>query len=118
MLLSIQQQAIEQKAIYQPNRTVQKGDVKKGFSESPLVMEGTIRTPGQEHYYMEPTSCIAVPSGEAGEMEIRSCFQDINSIQVGWLQAQWWKFASFDTKEIRVRSLRLPDWLKMFSASI
>ncbi len=47
-------------------------------------MEGTIRTAAQEHYYIEPTVCLAVPSGEAGEMVIHTGFQEIKSVQVSY----------------------------------
>ena len=46
------------------------------------MIEGTVRTSAQEHYYLEPTACIAVPSGEAGEMELRIGWQELMSLQV------------------------------------
>ena len=45
-------------------------------------MEGTIRTAAQEHFYLETHSCIAIPSGETKEMELRVCSQEINMVQV------------------------------------
>ncbi|XP_072047246.1 xanthine dehydrogenase/oxidase-like [Amphiura filiformis] len=75
------EEAIEQEAFHQPTESLQKGDVEKGFDQSSVVLEGTIRTAAQEHYYMEPTACIAKPSGEAGEIEMITCFQEINSVQ-------------------------------------
>ena len=40
-----------------------KGDVDKGFSEADIIVEGDYRTPAQEHAYIEPQGCIAVPLG-------------------------------------------------------
>ena len=40
-----------------------RGDVDKGFEESDIIVEGEYRTPAQEHAYIEPQGCIAVPLG-------------------------------------------------------
>ena len=40
-----------------------KGDVNKGFKEADIIVEGEYRTPAQEHAYIEPQGCIAVPLG-------------------------------------------------------
>jgi CO/xanthine dehydrogenase Mo-binding subunit len=39
------------------------GDIKKGFVESDIIIEEEYRTPAQEHAYIEPQGCIAVPLG-------------------------------------------------------
>ncbi|MHA2225388.1 MAG: xanthine dehydrogenase family protein molybdopterin-binding subunit [Candidatus Hodarchaeales archaeon] len=54
--------------IYKDNNTIshwqqKKGDVKKGFAEADIVIEGEYRTPAQEHAYIEPQGCISVPLG-------------------------------------------------------
>ncbi|MCH8837578.1 MAG: xanthine dehydrogenase family protein [Candidatus Marinimicrobia bacterium] len=43
-----------------------RGDVEAGFSSSDLVVEGTFTTPHQEHFYLEPQSCLAIPEPEGG----------------------------------------------------
>ncbi|MFX0211454.1 MAG: xanthine dehydrogenase family protein molybdopterin-binding subunit, partial [Candidatus Hodarchaeota archaeon] len=40
-----------------------KGDVNEGFEKADIVIEGQYRTPAQEHAYIEPQGCIAVPLG-------------------------------------------------------
>ncbi len=40
-----------------------KGDLNKGFNESDVIVKGEYRTPAQEHAYIEPQGCIAVPLG-------------------------------------------------------
>lgn len=36
---------------------------------------------GQEHFYMEPQACIAIPKNEDGEMEILCSSQDHSALQ-------------------------------------
>ena len=38
-----------------------KGDIYKGFSASKYIVEADFNTPVQEHYYLEPQGCIAIP---------------------------------------------------------
>lgn len=45
---------------------INKGDVAKGFAEADLIIEGTYRTPAQEHAYIEPQGMIAVPRNDGG----------------------------------------------------
>ena len=42
---------------------VRKGDIDKGFEESDHIIEAQFVTPFQEHYYLEPQACIAIPNG-------------------------------------------------------
>ncbi|XP_028905633.1 xanthine dehydrogenase/oxidase-like [Ornithorhynchus anatinus] len=49
---------------------MEKGDLQKGFAEANHIFEGEVHVVGQEHFYLETHSCIAIPKGEEGEMEI------------------------------------------------
>ncbi|UCD45045.1 MAG: xanthine dehydrogenase family protein [Candidatus Bathyarchaeota archaeon] len=40
-----------------------KGDVERGFADADVIVEGEYRTRAQEHSYIEPQGCIAVPLG-------------------------------------------------------
>ena len=51
-----------------------RGDVNKGFEESDIIIEGEYRTPAQEHAYIEPQGCIAVPLGH-DEMTVYGSMQ-------------------------------------------
>ncbi|MFX0014358.1 MAG: xanthine dehydrogenase family protein molybdopterin-binding subunit [Promethearchaeota archaeon] len=51
-----------------------KGDVNKGLKESDIIVEGEYRTPAQEHAYIEPQGCIAVPLGH-DEMTVYGSMQ-------------------------------------------
>ncbi|MBI3078511.1 MAG: molybdopterin-dependent oxidoreductase, partial [Deltaproteobacteria bacterium] len=43
-----------------------RGDVERGFAESDVIVEGTYRTPRQEHAYMEPEAGVGVPEPGGG----------------------------------------------------
>lgn len=64
------QDAIRNNSFYGPEIKIEKGDLKKGFSEADNVVSGELYIGGQEHFYLETNCTIAVPKGEAGEMEL------------------------------------------------
>ena len=53
-----------------------------GFGASDQVIEGEVYVGSQEHFYMEPQSCVAVPRGEDGEMDVFSSIQAATTLQV------------------------------------
>jgi len=57
---------------------IERGDSKKGFEESEMVIEGEMRIGGQEHFYLETHCSEAVPS-ENGEMCILASTQNPNT---------------------------------------
>ncbi|XP_032981508.1 xanthine dehydrogenase/oxidase isoform X2 [Rhinolophus ferrumequinum] len=62
--------AIKNNSFYGHELKIEKGDLKKGFSEADNVVSGELYIGGQEHFYLETHCTIAVPKGEAGEMEL------------------------------------------------
>jgi len=46
------------------HQKVRKGSVERGFAEAEAVVEVELFTGAQEHYYLEPQGCIAVPEGD------------------------------------------------------
>ena len=44
------------------NHQVDRGDIEQGFSAADFIVEESFRTPVQEHYYLEPQGCIAIPN--------------------------------------------------------
>uniref|UniRef100_A0A8D1F3Y3 FAD-binding PCMH-type domain-containing protein n=1 Tax=Sus scrofa TaxID=9823 RepID=A0A8D1F3Y3_PIG len=62
--------AIKYNSFYESELKIEKGDLKKGFSEADNVVSGELYIGGQEHFYLETHCTIAVPKGEAGEMEL------------------------------------------------
>uniref|UniRef100_A0A2I3GYL8 Xanthine dehydrogenase n=1 Tax=Nomascus leucogenys TaxID=61853 RepID=A0A2I3GYL8_NOMLE len=74
--------AIKNNSFYGPELKIEKGDLKKGFSEADNVVSGEIYIGGQEHFYLETHCTIAVPKGEAGEMELFVSTQNTMKTQV------------------------------------
>ncbi|MEE9571714.1 MAG: xanthine dehydrogenase family protein molybdopterin-binding subunit [Candidatus Neomarinimicrobiota bacterium] len=58
-----------------------KGDINKGFADSKYIVEADIKTPVQEHYYLEPQGCIAIPKSDG--IEIHGSLQCPYYIQKG-----------------------------------
>ncbi|KAK7065266.1 hypothetical protein SK128_021569 [Halocaridina rubra] len=73
-LIITTQDAIREKSYY-GQWTIHKGDAELALQNSPHILEGEIHLGGQEHFYMETSSHLAVPKGESGEMEIFSTTQ-------------------------------------------
>lgn len=50
--------------------TLKRGDVDAGFANAAHILEDTYRTQHIEHLFLEPESCIAVPSDESGQRSL------------------------------------------------
>ncbi|KAI0225880.1 Xanthine dehydrogenase/oxidase [Lamellibrachia satsuma] len=76
------QQAIDAGSFFsQAEKTLTNGDLTAGFGASDRIIEGEVYVGAQEHFYMETHSCVAIPRGEDGEMEIFSATQSPMSVQ-------------------------------------
>ncbi|XP_072526962.1 aldehyde oxidase 5 [Salminus brasiliensis] len=64
------EEAIEHQSFFEPKRKLERGNVEEGFGKSDHILEGELYMGGQEHFYMETQGLIAVPGGEAEEMEL------------------------------------------------
>jgi len=53
---------------------VEKGDIARGFELADHIIEASFSTPAQEHYYLEPQGCIAVPE-PGGKISIIASLQ-------------------------------------------
>ena len=62
--------AIKNNSFYGSELKIEKGDLKKGFSEADNVVSGELYIGGQDHFYLETHCTIAIPKGEEGEMEL------------------------------------------------
>ncbi|XP_064600822.1 xanthine dehydrogenase/oxidase-like [Liolophura sinensis] len=67
--------AIKANSFYFPKKVFVDGDIEAGFREADHVIEKEMRIGGQEHYYMETQSCLAVPQTEYRQMEVISATQ-------------------------------------------
>jgi xanthine dehydrogenase molybdopterin binding subunit len=63
-----------------PPKKIECGDLKNGFAGADFVFEGSFRTGGQEHWYLETQSSLAIP-GEGREMKIFSSTQHPSETQ-------------------------------------
>ncbi|XP_037076844.1 xanthine dehydrogenase/oxidase-like [Pollicipes pollicipes] len=61
--------ALREESFFAPQQQYEHGDVDAAITASPHVVEGSVRMGGQEHFYLEPVGCIAVPK-EDNEMEV------------------------------------------------
>ncbi|XP_029303135.1 LOW QUALITY PROTEIN: aldehyde oxidase 1-like [Cottoperca gobio] len=59
-----QEEAIEKSSFFEPQRTIERGNVTKAFKTVDQVYEGEFRMGGQEHFYMETQSMLIVPGEE------------------------------------------------------
>lgn len=63
------EQAIEQDSYLNMHHIINRGDIEVGFAEADHVIEGSMKVGGQEHFYLETNTTLAIP-GEGGEMDI------------------------------------------------
>lgn len=64
------EEAIEKSSFFEPQRTIEKGNVTEAFKTVDQVYEGEMHMGGQEHFYMETQSMLVVPVGEETEFNI------------------------------------------------
>lgn len=72
--------AIAQNQYVGPVRKIERGDVDTVFADCPYYLEGVIRNEGQEHFYLETQSVLAVPEDNGG-ITIYSSSQNPNEVQ-------------------------------------
>ncbi len=63
-----------------PSRRLARGDAEAALARAEYVIEGTFRTGGQEHFYLETQAALAIP-GEGGQMTVHSSTQNPSEIQ-------------------------------------
>ncbi|XP_046777288.1 aldehyde oxidase isoform X3 [Gallus gallus] len=62
--------AIRHNSFFEPKRKLEHGNVDKAFETVDHILEGEIHIGGQEHFYMETQSVLAIPKGEDKEMDV------------------------------------------------
>lgn len=73
-------EAIRREQYVGPVRKIERGDVEEVFDNCPCYLEGVIRNEGQEHFYLETQSALAVPEDNGG-ITLYSSSQNPNEIQ-------------------------------------
>ena len=66
--------AIAENSFLTDPRQIATGDVGKAFENAEYVLNGTLHTGAQEHWYLETQSCLCLPE-EAGQMMVYSSTQ-------------------------------------------
>uniref|UniRef100_A0A8C1Y491 xanthine dehydrogenase n=1 Tax=Cyprinus carpio TaxID=7962 RepID=A0A8C1Y491_CYPCA len=64
------EEAIEHQSFFDPKRKLERGNLEEGFEKADHILEDELYMGGQEHFYMETQGLIAIPKGEAGELEL------------------------------------------------
>lgn len=72
--------AIERKSFIGPTRRIARGNAASALAQAKFRLSGELHIGGQEHFYLEAQSAIAIP-GEAGEITIHSSTQNPTEIQ-------------------------------------
>lgn len=75
------QDAIEKQSWWGP-WTIRSGDTEAALNSAQNTLEGETHIGGQEHFYFETNSHIAIPKGEDGEMELISSSQNPTGTQM------------------------------------
>ena len=79
------QEAIKENSIFDTRSEISAGNIDNGFQESEAVIEGEFGSGYQEHFYLEPWSCLVVPRVENDEMDIVVTSQNLMAMQVIFL---------------------------------
>lgn len=63
-----------------PSRKIERGNISKAFKESENILEGVLNINGQEHWYLETQTALALP-GEENEIKIYASSQNPSETQ-------------------------------------
>ena len=73
-------EAIARRQFIGPTRRIHRGDIAAAFAKAEHVLEGTLTSGGQEHFYLESQAALAIP-GEDGQLTVHSSTQNPTEIQ-------------------------------------
>ncbi|KAL5482077.1 hypothetical protein EMCRGX_G022358 [Ephydatia muelleri] len=79
--------AIAAHQFYKVERVISDGDVEGALGVAEHTLEGETHMGGQDHFYLETHGCIAIPSGEEGEMELLCSTQGLHHTQLAAAEA-------------------------------
>jgi xanthine dehydrogenase molybdopterin binding subunit len=74
------EKAIEKHSLLGPSATIARGNVNEALKKAPHIIEGTLETGAQEHWYLESQVCLCVP-GEEKEINVYSSTQHPSETQ-------------------------------------
>ncbi|OJJ08598.1 hypothetical protein ASPVEDRAFT_89810 [Aspergillus versicolor CBS 583.65] len=78
-------EAIEKQSFFKHGKELRRGakpeEMESVFKECEVVLSGTTRVGGQEHFYLETNAAVAVPNAEDGSMDVWSSTQNTMETQ-------------------------------------
>jgi xanthine dehydrogenase large subunit len=74
------EEAIAGRHFIAPPRRISRGDAASAMAQAEHVLEGSLRTGGQEHFYLETQAALAIP-GESGQIIVHSSTQHPSEVQ-------------------------------------
>ncbi len=63
-----------------PSRRIARGDAQAALGRAEHILEGSLRTGGQDHFYLETQAALAIP-GESGQITVHSSTQHPSEVQ-------------------------------------
>lgn len=93
--------AMKKGTTVQPSRKIERGDIEAGLKQSEFVLDGTLETGAQEHWYLETQASLAIP-GESNEIKVFSSTQHPSETQA--LVAEVLGISKMET-EVEVRRM-------------
>lgn len=72
--------AVEASSFMSPPHVIRRGDADAALAGAALVLEGEVKTGGQDHFYLETHAALSVP-GEEGALTIHSSTQHPTEVQ-------------------------------------
>jgi xanthine dehydrogenase large subunit len=72
--------AIERKMFVAPTRQITRGNILEGFRQSEQIIESVLQIHGQEHFYLEPQTALAIPE-EQDQIRVMSSTQHPTEVQ-------------------------------------
>ncbi|HEX8521018.1 MAG TPA: xanthine dehydrogenase molybdopterin binding subunit [Tepidisphaeraceae bacterium] len=74
-------QALAADSFLSPERIIQRGDINSAFASAKNILEGSLTTGGQEHFYLESQIALAYP-GEGNTLTVHSSTQHPSEVQM------------------------------------
>ncbi|XP_055967737.1 aldehyde oxidase 4-like [Sorex fumeus] len=73
--------AIKHNSFLSPEKKIEQGNVEEAFKQVDQIIEGEVHVEGQEHFYMETQTILAIPKEEDKEMVIHLGTQHPTQVQ-------------------------------------
>ncbi len=98
------QESILASKFHIPDQEIHYGNIHDALENAEHHLKREVRIGGQEHFYMETCSCVCIPKGEKGEMEIIASTEDLSGLQRCVCQALMTPSNRINTKAKRIGS--------------